>query len=477
MATLNANDLLINAVNSGSLTPEAANNIVRGVGITVTPGEGRVTNAFNSDSAANTRALQKLSSMGLVPKQSLQDHMANTVNNPDLAAGAEMTPQLQNVQQGELQVANPISASPIAGVAPVTAPKIQGQQVTDLDSMMVSYEQALKQISQGSGTYQANQVGNQTPQSVAQQGNVSELATVQGQLKKLYAESEDGQVPIWAQGAVRKAEGVLAARGLGSSSIAAGAITAAVQESAINIAAPDAATYFQMDMKNLDNRQQTELENTRLRQQSLLTDTAALNAAAQFNAASTQDIEKFQATLVSEITTGNANRIAAIKQFNTAEVNKVSTANAQLEASTNQFNNEQQLAVQQYNSQLKFQVDQFNSNNATLVDQSNVVWRRNINTANTAAVNAATQLNVQNKFNLSNYALNALWQSVRDEVNHMYSSADSAQNYQQALGLAGANREGDVYLQNLKNDSANTLNLYKSLGALGVTLVSNLGKK
>jgi hypothetical protein len=41
-----------------------------------------------------------------------------------------------------------------------------------------------------------------------------------------------------------------------------------------------------MDMSNLTNAQQTEVLNTQSRQQAMLSDQAAANAAAQFNASS-----------------------------------------------------------------------------------------------------------------------------------------------------------------------------------------------
>lgn len=467
MVNMNANQLIVDAINAGRLKESDAHNLIRGAGFQDAFGGGRATNYFNTNPQANEQLLTQLNQRGLIPTQSLTGYLQDTVRNPDLPRTTSFVPQTMQVQQGELQTATPVTAGQISQQPDIETPELQTAQVQDLDDLMVGYEEALNQISQGTGQYDPTTVSGQVPQAQAAQGQVSELATVQGQLADLYADTQDGQVPIWAQGAVRKAEDVLAARGLGASSLAAGAITASIQESAINIAAQDAQTYFKMDLTNLANEQQTRLENVRLRQQALLSDQAAINAASQFNASSQQQLELFQAQLVTEVKTQNANRVASMQQFNTAEKNKMELASAQIEVGVEQFNRQQATAIEQYNTQLKFQADTFNAQQAQVVDQSNVAWRRQINTSNTASINAANQLNVQNAFNLSNYALNALWQKSRDEANWLWQSSQDALNYQRKLGQIGANRDAEAYLQNNKYDLQAVEQMYQSLGAVG----------
>lgn len=467
---LNPNQIMIDAINSGKLTHADANAIARGAGFTGDFGGGNVTNFFNSNQQAASQALAALGQRNLIPQQSLQGYMAGTVNNPNLPSGTTMVPQTMQVQQGEMQQPISITAPQISGVAPINTPQIDAQTAS-LDDLMVNYQTALDTISQGSGTYDAALIGNQTPQMEAAQGQVSELATIQGQLAKLYSDTEDGQVPLWARGAVRKAEDVLAARRLGASSIGAGAITAAIQQSAINIAANDAATYFQMDLTNLGNEQQSRLENFRAKQQSLLTDTAALNAAAQFNAASTAQVEMFQANLIASIKTQNANLTAQMRQFNTAEINKIEALNAGNEMQVDMFNNQQALAVKEFNAQMRFQAEAFNANMAQTIDASNVVWRRQVNTANTAAINASNQLNVQNAFNLSNYALNALWQQTRDEANWLWQSSEREADYFRNIGLVGSRRDAQAYLNNIQNDFTRLNEMYQSVGALAIDII------
>ena len=140
-------------------------------------------------------------------------------------------------------------------------------------------------------------------------------ASVQDELSTLMAQFDDGQTPAWAAGSMRKANQMLAARGLGASSLAGQAVIQAAMEAATPIAAADAATYRSMNEKNLDNRQQAEVLNAQMmlqldlanldneqktrifntgnRIQSLFNDQAAVNSAKQFNASSAQQNDQF----------------------------------------------------------------------------------------------------------------------------------------------------------------------------------------
>lgn len=403
--------------------------------------------------------------------QTLTGYMSNTVQNPTLPVGSELVPQTMQVQNGELQNFTPIAAPQVTAAQPIAAPQLA--TTTAAPAVMVDPNTG-QQFITGPQTYAATTVSANTPQMQAAQGTVSELATVQGQLKKLYADTANGEVPEWAQGAMRKAESVMAARGLGASSIAAGAITEAIQQSAIQIAAPDAATYFQMDLTNLSNEQQARLENVRMRQQSLLSDQAAENAAKQFNASSTQQIQMFQAELVSRITTANADRKTALEQFNAAQANQMELAGAQIEVGVAQFNEQQRSAIEQYNANMKFQTDTFNSNMAQVIDQSNVQWRRQINTANTAAINASNQVNVQNKFNLSNYALNALWQQIRDESSWAYQSSENAAERAFRLAAAANQYEYSRGLAGYTSDLNFENGMWEAVGRAGISIIGDL---
>lgn len=377
--------------------------------------------------------------------QTVDNVMAGQVNNPTLPQGAEFQPTLMGsseqslTNRGELLTGQGAALNPATGGVPqqtgITAPTATATaaQASTVDPNGIPQVQA--------GNYQATQIGANAAQGTAAQGTLSAESTVQGQLASLYAQSADGQIPSWAQGAMRLANDVMAARGLGASSIGAKAITAAVQESAFNIAAKDAASYFQMDIANLSNRQQMSLENVRNRQQALLSDQAADNAAKQFNAASDQQVSEFMTQLVAQIQSQNADRTQAISQFNASEINKISTQNAQFSLTAQQFNQEQLRSINEFNATLTHQREMFNAQTQFAIEQSNVLWRRNINTANTAAINAANQANTQNKFNLSSTALNNIWQQFRDEAQWMFTASENDKTRAFNAAQAANNRQ------------------------------------
>ena len=373
------------------------------------------------------------------PPVPITNYTANQVQSPTLPAGTNLVPFTQQVQAGELQTApGNVQTQTVAPPPTVVAPTVQTQQG---QGQTVDPSQATSLINPTAGTYQATTIGNNAAQGTAAQGEVSEKATVQGQLKKLYSESQVGMVPDWAKGAVEIAENVLAARGLGASTLGANAIAAAVQNSALPIAAQDASTYFQMDMANLSNNQQMAMSNLQNKQQALLTDQAAMNASAQFNASSTTQTQQFMASLVASIQTQNADRIQSMSQFNAGESNKASQFEAQLGTNVQEFNSQQKAAIDTFNAQTAFQRDTFNAQMQFAVDQSNVLWRRTVNTGNTAAVNAANQTNVQNLYNLSQTAMNNIWQQFRDEASWTFTASENDKTRAYNAAMAANNRQ------------------------------------
>ena len=135
----------------------------------------------------------------------------------------------------------------------------------------------------------------------------------------------------------------------------------------------NAQNFLQMDLANLDNEQQTTLFKAQATTNALLADTAADNAAKQFNATSKNQTNQFMASLTSQVS-----------QFNAAQKNAVE-----------QFNVDQANAIEKFNTESQNIRDQFNSTQRLVIDQSNAQWRREISTANTAATNSANYLNAQ----------------------------------------------------------------------------------
>ena len=285
--------------------------------------------------------------------------------------------------------------------------------------------------------------------ATAQTEQLDPQATVQYQLGQLMSSLQSGgPMPPWASPAVRKVNAVMQQRGLGASSMAAAAITTALMESGVQIAAQDANKYAAIQLTNLNNKQQTALRNAatvaamdtanlnaRLKAevtnaqaflsidlknldnqqksdtltyqgllQGLFKDTAEENARQQLNAKNELQVEEFFAELGAQVETTNANRNSSMQQFNTSEENSMTQFAATLRDSRDKFNSQMQYAV----------------------DQSNAVWRREVNTANTALQNETNRINVQNEYNANQNALNNLWQMYRDNASWNFQKSESA---------------------------------------------------
>ena len=417
---------------------------------------------------------------------------------PSLPKGTTISPQLQNVQPGELMgtagVTGTLAAAvPTTAAAPtIAAPgTLAGTQVTAPTAQAAS-QMGIATVGSNIPTVTAAQGTVSAPMTAAQ-GTITSEATVKGQLESLQNEvstalASGNPLPVWARGAAKATEAAMANRGLSASSMAAEALAEGIMQSAIPIAAQDAATYKQMifqnlsnnqqanitnaqaylkmDMANLSNKQQANLANLQTRQSFLLSDQAAANAAFQFNASSQNQVNQFYDKLSATISEQNSARVDAMNKFAEAETSKINALNAQNTIAVNEANAKREASLNQYNATLENQRQQFNVNNQKEIDQSNVVWRRAINTANTAAVNAANQANAQNILNLSNWALSSLWQQWRDEASWVNTSSENMENRNHNLAMAAMERSTAFELQ----DQASKDALYQLIGKFGFDL-------
>ena len=326
--------------------------------------------------------------------------------------------------------------------------------------------------------------------------NIDPRATVQGQLENI---SQDIQtslqqgtpLPAFARGAAEAAKATMQNRGLGASTMLAEALAEGILKSSVPIAAQDAEvykqtifqnlannqqaalvnaqSYLQMDMANLNNNQQANLQNLQVRQQVLLSDNAARNAAAQFNATSQNQVNQYYDSLNTSIQTQNAQRLDAMNQYANAEANKVSALNAKNATAVADANAQRATAISQYNKTLEDARERFNVENQRIIDQSNAVWRRSINTANTSSVNAANEVNATNLLNLSNFGMSALWQQWRDEASWVNASSENENNRAHNLAVAALERSTAFDLQNEAQKAA----LYGLLGSFGMDIFAN----
>ena len=194
----------------------------------------------------------------------------------------------------------------------------------------------------------------------------------------------------------------------------------------------NAQAFLQMDMTNLNNEQQTTMMKAQSMVSTLLSDTAAQNAAKQFNASSENQTNQFYASLTSNIAQFNVDQTNAMSRFNAGEAN----------------------TIEQFNSTLENQRDQFNAQNSLIVEQANTQWFQTIATTNNAAINQANRDATMVANNLTTTAYNNLLQKERDLISYAVSTANS-----------NADRNTQLVIAKLQSEDAkNAANATKSAG-------------
>jgi len=345
-----------------------------------------------------------------------------------------------------------------------------------------------------------------------------EAATVSGELESLMEDFEGGKTPPWAAGAMRNANAMLAARGIGASSMAGMAVVQAAMEAALPIAQmdasnkqqvamesarqraqflnmeftqefqtkvqnaakiseianmnftadqqvalenarmaqtmnlanldnrqakvmADAATMSQMDMANLNNRQQAQVQNAQAflqmdmtnlsneqqmnmfkaqeRVNALMSDTAAENAAKQFNATSENQTNQFFASLQTQVSQFNTEQSNAMSRFNAGEAN----------------------ALGQFNAAQANAREQFNAANHLVVAQANAQWAQSITTAENAANNQANRDAALAANNLTMTAYNNIVQRERDTLAWAWQSGENAAQRDANIAIAKINAD------------------------------------
>ena len=323
-----------------------------------------------------------------------------------------------------------------------TLPSVQQQTGASTDAQNVSERVAVEYEAREQFNAVSEQeaaaalINDQIQLITAQQEEVDDRSTVRGQLTRLSSEFEGGAVPPWAAGAMGAAQQIMAARGLGASSIAGDVITASAMNTMIPIAQADAGIFAEFQRLNLNNRQQAEIQNaanllttdlkdvdnkqqvavfnTGNRVQGLFTDQSEVNAASRINAASVNQTQQYFAGLQQSVLSANAAQRTAISQFNAGQGN----------------------ALEQFRATQDMQAQQYNAQNYTAISQANTQWARQVNTANTAALNAQNQLNATNILNRSNTSLNNQIQIMRDKADFTFNAGQNDSQRQTNLAVA-----------------------------------------
>jgi hypothetical protein len=210
----------------------------------------------------------------------------------------------------------------------------------------------------------------------------------------------------------------------------------------------NAQAFLQMDLTNLSNNQQANVLKAQQNQQRVLSNQAAQNAAAQFNAASENQTNQFMTNLSAQMNQYNASQTNAMSQFNATQQNAAAARDAQREADVNKFNAQLVTQVDQFNSQQDFARNQWNAQNSAAVEASNVQWRRQANTINTAAQNQINMQNAQNAFGLTAQSQALLWQELRDQADFDFRAFENEENRKAQIistAIANEGKAGEKY--------------------------------
>ena len=243
------------------------------------------------------------------------------------------------------------------------------------------------------GVADAQKAAKFTEQVQAAEATPTKQATVQGQLENLLQQFEGGNTPSWAAGAMRAAQGMLASRGLGASSIAGQAVIQAAMESALPVAQADANTFAQFEAQNLSNRQQRAMLAAQQRATFMGMEFDQKFQARVLNASKISDIANMNFTAEQSIALENS-RIANtmnLQNLSNQQALIMAEAAALSQLDMANLNNRQQASVM--NAQNFMQMDMANLNNRQQTEMFKAQSRIQALFTDQAARNAARQFN------------------------------------------------------------------------------------
>ena len=314
-----------------------------------------------------------------------------------------------------------------------------------------------------------------------------QAASVQDELAGLMAQFEGGDTPAWAAGSMRRASQMLAARGLGASSLAGQAVIQAAMEAALPIAQIDAGNKQQMALFKAEQRAKflgmefdqafqakvqnaarvSEIANMNFsaEQQIALENSRAANTMELNNLSNKQALIMAEAAALSQLDMANLSNLQQAQVQNAQNFLQIDMANLSNSQSTALFKAQQVTnamlsdaaqanASAQFNATSQNQTNQFFSNLAAQVSQFNAAQQNAINQFNAEEANAVLEFNsaLQNQremFNAQNYLAvaqaNAQW---RQNINTANTEAQNVANLTYAKEVNGLTQKAlDDYWQ------------------------------
>ena len=215
------------------------------------------------------------------------------------------------------------------------------------------------------------------------------------------------------------------------------------------VAVENAKAFLALDVKNLDNRQQTALFKAKEIADSIITDTAAANAAKATNAANALEADKINAQLA-----------LSASQYNATEKNKVAM-----------FNKSAADELVKFNAQEANDRAEFNANLSTQINIANAKLLADVSTANTREINAMAAVNAKNATDLSASTYAQLSQTYRDQLETAWKTSDNALMRANEISKVTITANATKYAGDAAADAA----YYAALGSLSAALLTSSG--
>ncbi len=260
-------------------------------------------------------------------------------------------------------------------------------------------------------------------QAAAATANPSAQAMVQDQLSGLMQSFQGANPPAWAAGAMRAATSAMAARGLGSSSLAGQAIVQAAMESALPIAMADAQTVAKFESQNLSNRQQSAMLAAEQRARFMGQEFDQTFQAKVMNASKISDIanQNFTAEQQVQLENSRAANTMNLANLNNRQALVMAEASALAQLDVANLSNRQQTAVQ--NAKNFLQVDMANLSNRQQTELFKAQQRTQALFTDQAATNAAAQFNASSQNQVDQF-----FASLGSQVSQFNATQQNAQS-------------------------------------------------
>jgi len=303
------------------------------------------------------------------------------------------------------------------------------------------------------------------------EGNYTDAkATIAGQMEiisRQFKDPDTGEpvIPPWAQSTARMLKRTIAFDGM-SGTAATAAMANAIMEATIGISKDEAAFFQNLTTKNLDNRQESiinkastlakfeeanlgareaaavhnakaflemdmlnvemeqeaEIINTQERIDVMLSDAAETNVARRFDTEQENDFTKYYDNLNANIQMHRSEQLNQIKRFNAGELNDGAEFEAEMEDSR-----------QRYYADMQYQID-----------SDNAQWRQSVAETNTQLAFDAQTEDVRNGLDLSQEAMNQMWDRVDSLLDHTVSNYNSDADRDANILMAGIRAQADA---------------------------------